>query len=182
MRALNVLQRQFLSIIGRAVVKSVNADAKCQTVDVALLADEGKQGIEHLEPYGFTSRAHTGSEAIVLFPDSDRSHAVTVVVADRRYRIKGLKDGEAALYDDLGQSVHLTRDGIVVNGAGKPITFTNASKARFEMDIEATGQIKDLCDSNGLTMDAMRVAYNGHKHRENGQGNNTNTTDKPMEA
>lgn len=182
MRALNVLQRQILSLIGRAVVKSVNADAKCQTVDVALLADEGKQGVEHLEPYGFTSRAHADSEAIILFPDGDRSHALAVMVADRRYRLKGLKEGEVVLYDDLGQSVHLTRNGIVVNGAGKTITFTNAPKARFEMDIEATGQIKDQCDSNGLTMAAMRVAYNGHKHRENGQGNNTNTTDKPMEA
>lgn len=50
------------------------------------------------------------------------------------------------------------------------------------MDIEATGQIKDLCDTAGQTMAAMRVAYNGHRHRENGQGSNTNTPDKPMEA
>lgn len=182
MRALNILQRQILNLIGRAVVKSINAGAKCQTVDVALLADEGKQGIEHLESYGLTSRAHTGSEAIILFPDGDRSHAVAVVVADRRYRMKALKEGEVALYDDLGQSVHLTRDGIVVNGAGKLITFHNAPKARFEMDIEATGHIKDRCDTDGTTMAAMRVAYNGHKHRENGQGNNTDTPDKHMEA
>lgn len=182
MSALPGLQRQLLSLIGRAVVKSINAAAKCQTVDVSLIAGEPKGGIEHLEPYGFTARATAGAEAIVLFPDGDRSHGVAIVVADRRYRLKGLKGGEAALYDDLGQKVHLTRNGIVVDGAGKTIRFINAPKARFEMDIEATGQIKDLCDSSGQTMAAMRVAYNGHRHRENGQGSNTNTPDKPMEA
>lgn len=174
------LQRQVLSLIGRAVVKSINAASKCQTVDVELLAGQIKAGIEHLESYGFTSRARSGAEAIILFPDGDRSHAVAITVADRRYRMKGLKTGEVAIYDDLGQSVTLTRAGIVVDGGGKIITFKNAPKARFEMDIESTGQIKDLCDSSGQTMAAMRIAYNGHKHKEN--GNTTDTPDKPMEA
>ncbi|MDU5045485.1 MAG: phage baseplate assembly protein V, partial [Enterobacter roggenkampii] len=163
MGAIQSLQRQVLSLIGRAVVKSINAASKCQTVDVELLAGQGKAGIEHLEPYGFTSRAKSGAEAVVLFPDGDRSHAVVVSISDRRYRIKGLKTGEVAFYDDQGQTVTLTRNGIVIDGGGKVITFKNAPKARFEMDIESTGQIKDLCDSSGLTMAAMRVTYNGHK-------------------
>ena len=62
------------------------------------------------------------------------------------------------------------------------ITFKNAPKARFEMDIESTGQIKDLCDSGGLTMSDMRVAYNGHHHKENGQGNKTDAPDNKMEV
>ncbi|MCM5471349.1 baseplate assembly protein, partial [Escherichia coli] len=47
---------------------------------------------------------------------------------------------------------------------------------------EVTGQVKDLCDSSGTTMSAMRLAYNGHRHRENGQGSNTDKPDKSMEA
>lgn len=182
MSMLQSLQRQLLGLIGRAVVKSINAASKCQMIDVELLAGQQKGGIEHLEPYGFTSRANAGAEAVVLFPDGDRSHAIAITVSDRRYRLKGLKTGEVAFYDDQGQSVTLTRNGIVVDGAGKIITFKNAPKARFEMDIESTGQIKDLCDSGGLTMSAMRVAYNGHRHKENGQGNNTDAPDKKMEA
>lgn len=174
------LSRLLLGLIGRAVVKSINASGKCQTVDVALLGGQTKSGIEHLEPYGFTSHAKEGAEAVVLFPDGDRSHGIAITVSDRRYRMKGLKDGEVALYDDQGQSVVLTRAGIVVDGGGKIITFKNAPKARFEMDIEATGQIKDLCDSGGLTMAAMRIAYNEHKHKEN--GNTTDAPDKKMEA
>lgn len=182
MGALQSLQRQVLSLIGRAVVKSINAASKCQMIDVELLAGQPKGGIEHLEAYGFTSHAKSGAEAVVLFPDGDRSHAVVITVSDRRYRLKGLKTGEVALYDDQGQTVTLTRNGIVVDGAGKIITFKNAPKARFEMDIESTGQIKDLCDSSGLTMSAMRFSYNGHKHKENGQGNNTDAPDTKMEA
>ncbi|RJT26929.1 phage baseplate assembly protein V [Buttiauxella izardii] len=182
MGALERMQRQVINLISRAVVKSLNPETKCQTIDVELIAGEPKAAIEHLEPYGFTSRAKDGSEAIILFPDGDRSHGVAVLVADRRYRLKGLKTGEVAFYDDQGQSVTLTRDGIVVDGAGKLITFKNAPKARFEMDIEVTGQIKDQCDSNGLTMAAMRLAYNGHTHLENGQGKQTKETDTKMEA
>ena len=167
MRTIEAMQRQFLGLIGRAVVKSISAATKCQTVDVSLIAGEPKAGVEHLEPYGFTARANSGAEA---------------VVSDRRYRLKGLQTGEVAVYDDQGQSVTLTREGIVVDGAGKTITFRNAPKARFEMDLEVTGQVKDLCDSGGTTMSAMRLAYNGHRHRENGQGSNTDKPDKAMEA
>ena len=182
MGALQSLQRQLLGLIGRAVVKSINAASKCQMIDVELLAGQPKGGIEYLEPYGFTSCAKAGADAVVLFPDGDRSHAIAITVSDRRYRIKGLKTGEVALYDDQGQSATLTRNGIVVDGGGKIITFKNAPKVRFEMDIESTGQIKDLCDSGGLTMSAMRISYNGHIHKENGQGNNTDAPDKQMEA
>lgn len=180
MGAIQSLQRQVLSLIGRAVVKSINAASKCQTVDVELLAGQGKAGIEHLEPYGFTSRAKSGAEAVVLFPDGDRSHAVVISVSDRRYRIKGLKTGEVAFYDDQGQTVTLTRNGIVVDGGGKVITFKNAPKARFEMPVESTGSIKDFCDSSGQTMAEMRLVYNRHKHNEN--GDITDAPDTKMEA
>lgn len=126
MRAIEAMQRQLLGLIGRAVVKSISAATKCQTVDVSLIAGEPKAGVEHLEPYGFTARANSGAEAVVLFPDGDRSHAVVVTVSDRRYRLKGLQTGEVAVYDDQGQSVTLTREGIVVDGAGKTITFRNS--------------------------------------------------------
>jgi hypothetical protein len=31
--------------------------------------------------------------------------------------------------------------------------------------LECTGQIKDLCDSSGATMESMRTTYNGHTHK-----------------
>ncbi|SPW71544.1 putative phage baseplate protein [Escherichia coli] len=63
MRTIEAMQRQLLGLIGRAVVKSISAATKCQTVDVSLIAGEPKAGVEHLEPYGFTARANSGAEA-----------------------------------------------------------------------------------------------------------------------
>lgn len=65
MRTIEAMQRQLLGLIGRAVVKSISAATKCQTVDVSLIAGEPKAGVEHLEPYGFTARANSGAEAVV---------------------------------------------------------------------------------------------------------------------
>ena len=160
------------NLISRAVITAVDSARKCQSVGLKMIAGDQKQHVEHLEPYGFTSAAQNGAEGVALFPAGDRSHGVVVVVADRRYRLKGLKRGEVALYDDLGQSVVLTRSGIVVNGAGKPIIFQNAPKARFEMPVESTADITDNCDSGGLSMQQMRQTYNAHKH--------TDTPDQPM--
>lgn len=165
------------NIVARAVVTALNSAKKCQALGLSLIAGEQKEDVEHLEPYGFTSAAQDGAEAVALFPSGDRSHGLVLVVADRRYRLKGLARGEVAVYDDQGQSVTLTRAGIVVDGGGKPITFTNAPKARFEMPIESTGDIKDNCDSGGISMAEMRVTYNGHTHKENGDGGGT--TDAP---
>ncbi|CSG07264.1 phage baseplate assembly protein V [Shigella sonnei] len=139
------------NLISRAVITAVDSARKCQSVGLKMIAGDQKQHVEHLEPYGFTSAAQNGAEGVALFPAGDRSHGVVVVVADRRYRLKGLKRGEVALYDDLGQSVVLTRSGIVVDGAGKAIIFKNAPKARFEMPVESTADITDNCDSGGIT-------------------------------
>ncbi|SUJ15500.1 baseplate assembly protein [Shigella sonnei] len=108
------------NLISRAVITAVDSARKCQSVGLKMIAGDQKQHVEHLEPYGFTSAAQNGAEGVALFPAGDRSHGVVVVVADRRYRLKGLKRGEVALYDDLGQSVVLTRSGIVVDGPGRP--------------------------------------------------------------
>ncbi|WP_171023574.1 phage baseplate assembly protein V [Escherichia sp. E1130] len=169
------------NIVTRAVITALDTAKKCQAAGLKLIAGDSKEGVEHLEPYGFTSAAQNGAEAVVLFPGGDRSHGMAVIVADRRYRLKGLARGEVAIYDDQGQSVTLTRAGIVVDGGGKPIVFKNAPKARFEMPIESTGDIKDNCDGSGKTMAQMRVTYNGHTHKENGDGGGTtNKPDQPM--
>lgn len=160
------LRRSLGNLIARGVVTAVNSATKMQTLQIRLMADESKSDVEHFEPYGFTSNPRLGAEKVTLFPDGDRSHGLVIVVADRRFRLQGLASGEMAIHDDQGQKVHLTRNGIVIDGAGKLIRFTNAPKVRMEMDLECTGDIKDRCDSTGKTMAGMRSTYNGHNHNE----------------
>lgn len=178
-RALAPYARRLGNLLARGVVSVVNAGAKMQALQVKLLAGEVKDGVEHFEPYGFTAHPKPGAEAVGVFFDGDRSHGAVIVVADRRFRLTGLAPGEAALYDDQGQKIHLTRAGIVIDGAGKPVTVTNTTKLRVEAPLlECTGQIKDLCDSNGKTMSGMRGTYNAHTH----PGDSGGTTGTPSQG
>lgn len=173
------LHRAVTNMAARATVVLVNSAAKIQRVQMRILNSEVKE-LEHFEAYGLTSNPLKGAEGITLFFGGDRSHGVAILIGDRRYRLLNLAPGEVALHDDLGQKVHLTRAGIVIDGAGLPITFTNTPKARFETPLlEVTGEIKDLCDTAGRTMSGMRDIYNGHTHPENDGGG---PTDSPIQG
>lgn len=180
-RALAPLARGLQNLFSRGVVSAVNPDAKMQTVQIQLLTGEAKDNVEHFEPYGYTAHPHVGAEQATGFVEGDRSHGIVLVVADRRYRLTGLAAGEVAIYDDQGQKVHLTRNGIVIDGAGLPMTITNTPKVRMETDmLECTGDIKDRCDGSGRTMDGMRDIYNSHTHPENDSGGPTDQPNQSM--
>lgn len=102
----------------RGVMTLADGAKKMRAVQVRLLADEIRDDLEHVEPYGFSSEPHPEAEAFTLFFDGDRSHGIVFTIADRRYRLKPLKTGEVAIFDDLGQKVHLTREGLEVYTPG----------------------------------------------------------------
>ncbi|MFV3383125.1 phage baseplate assembly protein V [Pseudomonas sp. NY15354] len=102
--------RRINNMIARCVVALVNPGAKLQAVQVRLTAGEVKSGMEHFEPYGFTANPHPGAEGVALFFGGDRSHGVVINIADRQYRLKGLKSGEVAIYTDEGDYVHFKRE------------------------------------------------------------------------
>jgi phage baseplate assembly protein V len=162
-------------IIGRCILRAVNDAGGVQLVQAQLLADELQDDMERIQQYGYTSVPLPGAEGVAVFAGGNRDHGLVIAVEDRRYRLKGLKGGEVALYDDLGHKVHLTRDGIVIDGAGQQVTITNTPKTRIESDLDVTGEIKDLCDSGGKTMSGMRNVYNGHDH----PGDSGGTTGTP---
>jgi len=113
------LARRVGNLLARGSVTASNAARKMQTLQVGLLAGEKKDDVEHFEPYGYTARPKSGAEVLAAFFDGDRSHGVVFVVADRRYRLTALAEGEVALHDDQGQKVHITRTGIVIQSAQK---------------------------------------------------------------
>ena len=122
------------NMLSRGVVKLVNASLKMQGLQLAVLKDEIIDDVEHAEPYGFTAYPLAGAEAFIAFLGGDRSHAVAMTVADRRFRIKGLKPGEVALYTDeedtiifkRNKTIEITTDNYIVNA--KNIAMTGAEK------------------------------------------------------
>lgn len=162
--AIGPLVRRVQLLVGRGVVRRVDDGGKVQRVQTSFYKGEVHDNMERMQPYGHTSVPPEGSDALALFLGGDRSNGVIIMIGDRKYRLIHLRPGENAIYDDLGQSVHLTREGIVIKGAGLPMTITDTPRVRIEADIEATGEIKDLCDGDGRTMSAMRASYNDHVH------------------
>lgn len=146
-------------------------------IQITVLDGETLNNVDRIQPYGFSYRPKKGCQAFTVFPSGDRSHGLCLVVGDTRYTVD-LAEGEACLHDDQGQRVHLTRNGIVVLGAGNPITITDTPKVRMECDLEVTGEVTDRVDSNGQTMSGMRATYNSHTH----PGDSGGTTGQPNQG
>lgn len=148
------------NLLSRGVIRLVNSAAKCQLVQIEMLGGEMKDNVEHLEPYGFTSCPHDGAEHVAVFPDGDKSHGVVLVVADRRYRLKGLKAGEVALYTDEGDRIVLRRGRRIEI---KTLTLAVEAKTEAVFDtplLKCTGHIRDKAG----TMQQMRDQHNDHEH------------------
>lgn len=150
---LSPIRRAIRLVLSRGVVTAVNAGLKMQGLQIKLYADEVKGGLEHFEPYGFTAHPHSGAEALGGFFAGDRSHGVVITVADRRYRLRELKAGEVAMYDDLDQVVHLTREGIRIYSP-MDVTVKADNLARLEGDVvEIHAATKLHFDVNGYGED-----------------------------
>ena len=163
MNVKDLLYRGMSNLLARAVVRGLDTAQKCQMVDIALVANEPKNSVEHLEPYGFTYAAHPGAEAVAMFVGGDRSHGVVITVADRRYRLKGLVSGEVALYSDEGDSIVLRRDNRVEVNT-KHYVVNAQEKATFYTPLleVPNGEISDKTS----TLSRMREQYNDHDHND----------------
>ncbi|WP_200474586.1 phage baseplate assembly protein V [Azospirillum argentinense] len=155
-KLLTPIKRGLQMVVARALVTAVG-QGRAQTVQVALLAGEAKDGVEHAEPYGFTAHPHAGATAVVVFVGGDRSHGIAAVVSDPRYRPADLVAGEVCVYTDQGDEIRIKRGGELVIKA--------ATKVRIETPLlEVTGEVRDRCDAGGRTMAEMRQTYDGHTH------------------
>lgn len=189
--------------MARGVVTLADGEKKMRVVQVRLLADEVRDDLEHVEPYGFTSEPLQEAEAFALFFGGDRSHGIVFCVADRRYRLKPLKGGEVAIYDDLGQKVHLTRSGIEIETpktlaatVGQGATVKAASVLIDSPNSTFTGDVKiqktltvdqKITGAGGLAVSggggatvsgdvvADGISLKTHVHTEQGDGADTST-------
>ncbi|WP_174888561.1 phage baseplate assembly protein V [Candidatus Hamiltonella defensa] len=172
------LQRNLARLWLRAVIQRLNNTTACQQADISMIAGETKASMEYLEPYGFTSTAHAGAEGIALFLAGDRSHGIVINVADRRYRLKGLKEGEVAIYTDEGDSIVLKRGRLI---EATTDTFIIHAKNKIVLDtqqVETPGKITaaqsivsqaEVQDKTG-SLSTMRAQYNGHTHKGDSGG------------
>lgn len=138
------LHTRVSNLVSRAIVRLVNDAAQTQLLQLSLLADETRAGVERAQNYGFTSVPLAGAEAVVLFVGGRRDHGLAVAVDDSRYRLTGLVAGEVAVYTDEGDKVVISRGGT--------ITITAATK------VVVSAPLAEICGNT-------QAAYNGTSHR-----------------
>jgi phage baseplate assembly protein V len=144
-RSLETLHRKIKLLAGRAIVNLVNDSGGLQLIQLGRYADETSDDLERFGEYGLASNPPAGAEAAVMSVGGVRSHGLIIGVEHRQFRMKGLKDGEVALYDDLGQQVYLTRDGIVIHS-----------------DLKATIEAQEvIVTANSATVDADSTTVTG---------------------
>lgn len=112
-RLMRPLAQRVQLMVGRAMLQLVNDGTALQSLQVALLADELRGDVERFQQYGFTSHPKPGAEAVALSVAGSRDHVIVVAVDDRRYRLKGLAEGEVAIYTDEGDHIVIKRGGTI---------------------------------------------------------------------
>lgn len=117
MRLLNQIINKVRVLARLAVVTLSDSSGALQIVQVKTGKDETLTDIEHREPYGFSSRPHKGADAVVIALGGNISHSLALMISDRRNRLNDLAEGEAAMFDDQGQSIVLRRSGIEITTA-----------------------------------------------------------------
>lgn len=148
------LRNRIWAMIARGCLSAADGTRPMRVIQAKLFAGEVREDVEHFEPYGFTSEPHVDSEPLVLSLSGNRDHSIAVCIADRRYRLRGLKTGEVALYDDLGQKVHLTRDGIDVYTPGHLHAVV-----KKDADITVGGSV--TLKASAVTIDSANVHITG---------------------
>ncbi|MGG5811479.1 phage baseplate assembly protein domain-containing protein [Falsiroseomonas sp. CW058] len=142
--------------VGRVVASTALGGRGARRLQVRFDGAEIRDDTPLLNAYGFASRPRAGADVVVLFPGGNRAAGFIVATNDRRYQLE-LADGECAVHDDLGQRVHLTRAGIVIDGGGRQVTVTNTPKVRIESLLEVTGDVR-----------VGARTFNTHTHPETG--------------
>ena len=135
----NPIKRSLQLVVGRATILMTDDSPKLQTAQVLLLNDEIRDDVEVFQYYGLSSRPHNNAEAIVVSVGGNRDHGVVIAHGDRTSRVTGLANGEIALYDDLGRTIKLTRNGIVIDGGGADINISNAPNLNIAANVNITG-------------------------------------------
>lgn len=108
------LKGRLQMMVSRIVVRMIDDGPGWQTLQLDAYAGETHDGVERVQNYGFSSHPRPGAEGVMVCVGGLRSHGLVIAVGDRRYRLKGLEEGEVALHDDQDQMVKLARAGIEI--------------------------------------------------------------------
>lgn len=109
-QALRPLMARVRSLVARASITRVVDGGLSQQVQITVLAGERLDQVVRLQNFGLTANPPAGSTALLLSMGGSRTHCV-VIGADHASRPRDLAPGEAQLYNQWGDFVHLRESG-----------------------------------------------------------------------
>lgn len=179
-RSVSPIAQRVRLMVGRARLAGVTDGGKRQFVQFEALADEVKDGVEHMQPFGFASHPTAGAQVLFICVGGDRGHPIAVCIDDPRSRL-ALEPGEVAIFTAEGNKIVMKPSGDI-EVTTKTLTIKAADKIRCETDrFEVTGDIVDRCDTSNQSMAQGREIYNSHTHPEtNTSGGDTETPNQEM--
>ena len=181
------LTRRVMLTVSRGVLGGVDDAGGLQRGQVTLLAGETRDGVERVQPFGFSSVPIPGADALVICVGGNRDHPVVVNVDDRRFRPTGLQAGEVCIYSpQSGHRITLKADRSI-EIEGLTVVIKAEEKIRLESPVvevtgalvaadgmaalevqtpalHVTGEVMDRSATGGMTMQGMRDDYNAHNH------------------
>lgn len=166
-------------MVGRCIINLVDDSLKIQEVQITVLADEVRDKVERFQEYGFTSHPFSSAEGVVVSVGGNRDHGIVIAVDDRRYRLKGLEQGEVAIYTDEGDSIQLRRNN------NMEITCLNKLKATVTNECDITSPVTTINAAGNCTVNSPSIllgegaslsilderaitVYNNHAHPNGG--------------
>lgn len=143
-KAIERIYLRVLMTVCRGIITTVNDADPLQILQVKFGTGEVIDGMPRVMEYGFTSVPTPGGHAVAIFIGGDRSNGSVIGTNDLRSRLTGLQPGEVAIYDNLGQKVHLTQEGIIIESPimirqQAPVIEIHATTS-FRWDVNGHGQ------------------------------------------
>jgi hypothetical protein len=166
----------------RSLVDTINDETGMQEMKGSFMKAEGRDRIESPQNYGFTSVVRQATkdaqgkitacaEAYINFLGGNRSFPIAAVMDDRRYRPWGMKQGENAQYDDLGQMTLMRRTGLYLLSLDGPDDSQQQSQnAPGQHDGTSGGQQQNVARMVSLRHVQKSKQPRPQKQQQGGQG------------
>lgn len=162
------LSNRVSSLVRQCKLTNINDNKQLQEVQVNALGSTYDK-LQRLQNYGFTSVPNTEAEGLLLSIGGNSNTSIIVVMDDSRYRITGLESGDVAIYDNKGQIIKLTKDGISIETEQDAGVTIKCKKANIEADetliksdkatIEAS---EAVIKSDNIKLDGSQVQCTGN--------------------
>lgn len=161
----------------RGTLNLMNSKDDIQKTQVSGLSGEIISDLEFMQQFGFTSVPPANTQAVIIPIGGATSHGVVIATENGEFRIKNLKGGEVAVYNQSGASIVL-KQGKIIDVDCEEFNVTANTKVSFlTPEIKASGSINADGDmnTNGAVkakgdVSAGDKSLTNHTHREQGDG------------